>query len=54
MGNVGDDPRMNQINETMKVARFPLATNEVYTDKEGNEENNPESQGPGSGIILRR
>ena len=37
MGNVGDDPRVNQINDTMKVARFPLATNEVYTDKEGNQ-----------------
>lgn len=37
MGNVGDDPRVNQINETTKVARFPLATNEVYFDKEGNE-----------------
>ena len=35
MGNVGDDPRVNQINDTMKVARFPLATNEVYTDKDG-------------------
>jgi len=37
MGNVGDDPRVNQINDTVKVARFPLATNEVYFDKEGNE-----------------
>jgi single-strand DNA-binding protein len=37
MGNVGDDPRVNQINDTMKVARFPLATNEVYLDKEGNQ-----------------
>ena len=37
MGNVGDDPRVNQINDTTKVARFPLATNEVYFDKEGNE-----------------
>jgi len=30
MGNVGDDPKVNQINDTAKVARFPLATNEVY------------------------
>ena len=37
MGNVGDDPKVNQINDTMKVARFPLATNEVYLDKEGNQ-----------------
>jgi single-strand DNA-binding protein len=37
MGNVGDDPRVNQVNDTVKVARFPLATNEVYLDKEGNQ-----------------
>jgi single-strand DNA-binding protein len=37
LGNVGDDPRVNQINDEHKVARFPLATNEVYFDKEGNE-----------------
>jgi len=36
MGNVGDDPRVNEINETTKVARFPLATNEVHIDREGN------------------
>ena len=32
---MGDDPKVNQINDTAKVARFPLATNEVYFDKEG-------------------
>jgi single-strand DNA-binding protein len=37
MGKVGKDPRVNQLNETMKVARFPLAINEVYFDMEGNE-----------------
>lgn len=37
MGNVGDDPRVNQVNETIKVTRFPLATNVVYTDREGNQ-----------------
>ena len=37
MGNVGDDPRVNQVNETTRAARFPLATNEVYFDKEENE-----------------
>ena len=37
MGNVGDDPRVNQINETTRVARFPLATNEFYTDRDGNQ-----------------
>ena len=36
VGNVGDDPKVNQINEDLKVARFPLATNEVYLDKDGN------------------
>ena len=36
VGNVGDDPKVNQINDDLKVARFPLATNELYLDKEGN------------------
>ena len=30
MGIVGDDLRVNRINETTKVARFPLAINELY------------------------
>jgi single-strand DNA-binding protein len=37
VGHVGEDPRVNQINDDVKVARFPLATNEYYQDKEGNE-----------------
>jgi single-strand DNA-binding protein len=37
MGNFGDYPRVNQINDTMKVARFPLATKEVCFAKDGNE-----------------
>ena len=37
VGNVGDDPKVNTISEDLKVVRFPLATNEYYTDKEGNE-----------------
>jgi len=36
VGNVGDDPKVNQINDDLKVVRFPLATNEMYVDKEGN------------------
>ena len=32
--HVGEDPKANQINEDIKVARFPLATNKVVTDKE--------------------
>jgi len=35
MGNVGDDPRVSQVIDTDKMAGFPLATNEVYLDKEG-------------------
>ena len=37
VGNVGDDPRFNQVNKDTMVANFPLATNEYYTDKEGKE-----------------
>jgi single-strand DNA-binding protein len=37
VGHVGEDPKVNQINDDVKVARFSLATNEYYVDKEGNE-----------------
>lgn len=37
VGHVGDDPRVANINESLKVASFRLATNEIYIDKEGNE-----------------
>ena len=37
MGNVGEDPKVNQVNDTLNVTRFPLATNDAYFDKEGNE-----------------
>ncbi len=32
VGHVGEDPKINQINDDVKVARFPLATNEFYVD----------------------
>ena len=35
MDNVCDDPWVNQLNETMKVVRFPLAAYEMYTDRDG-------------------
>jgi single-strand DNA-binding protein len=37
VGNVGDDPRFNQIGQDNMVANFSLATNDHYTDKEGKE-----------------
>ena len=37
VGHVGEAPKVNQINDDVKVARFPLATNEFYIDREGNE-----------------
>lgn len=37
VGHVGDAPKINTISEDLKVARFPLATNEYYIDKDGNE-----------------
>ena len=37
VGNVGDAPRFNEFDNKGMVAHFPLATNEVYLDKEGKE-----------------
>lgn len=37
VGNVGDDPRVNETKEKLQVAHFSIATNEVYKDKEGKE-----------------
>jgi len=34
---VGDTPRVNQLENNVIVAHFPLATDEVYNDKEGKE-----------------
>lgn len=33
-GNVGQDPRVNEVNG-VNVARFTVATNETYKDKQG-------------------
>ncbi len=35
LGNIGDDPKVTDLDGGKKVARFPLATNEAYTDKKG-------------------
>lgn len=35
IGNVGQDPTITNLDTGKKVARFSLATNEKYTDKEG-------------------
>jgi single-strand DNA-binding protein len=37
VGNVGEAPRFNQLENKLMVAHFSLATNEEYTDKEGKE-----------------
>jgi single-strand DNA-binding protein len=37
MGNVGEPPRFNQLENNQSVAHFSLATNEEYTDREGKE-----------------
>lgn len=42
VGNVGDDPKVNQFKENGKVVNFPMATNETYTDKAGQEINKVE------------
>jgi single-strand DNA-binding protein len=35
IGNVGKDPEIRHLEGGVTVARFPLATNETYTDKNG-------------------
>ncbi|MFP4555876.1 MAG: single-stranded DNA-binding protein [Bacteroidales bacterium] len=35
IGNVGKDPEVRHLDSGVTVARFPLATNETYTDKSG-------------------
>lgn len=35
VGNVGKDPEVRHLEGGAMVARFPLATNETYTDKSG-------------------
>lgn len=35
VGNVGKDPEVRHLESGATVARFPLATNETYTDKSG-------------------
>ena len=37
VGNVGEDPRVSERDGEAFVANFPLATNEVWRDKEGEE-----------------
>ena len=37
VGNVGDEPKINHFDNDGLVANFPLATNEVYIDKNGGE-----------------
>jgi single stranded DNA-binding protein len=37
VGNVGDEPRVSEREGEAFVANFPLATNEFYRNKEGDE-----------------
>ena len=37
VGNVGEAPRFNQMENKQAVAHFSLATNDDYTDREGKE-----------------
>ena len=37
VGNVGDEPRVSEREGEAFVANFPLATNEFYKNKEGEE-----------------
>jgi len=35
IGNVGEDPKITLLDGGRKVARFPMATNEYYTNNQG-------------------
>ncbi len=35
MGNLGRDPELKYVSQNHPVARFSLATSEIYTDREG-------------------
>lgn len=35
LGNIGDDPKVTELDGGKKVARFSLATNETYKDRKG-------------------
>jgi len=42
IGNVGKDPEIRHLEGGVTVARFPLATNEPYTDKSGQRQTHTE------------
>jgi single-strand binding protein len=42
IGNLGDDPQLNHTNSGTAVVNMSLATNESYTDADGNEVQNTE------------
>ena len=42
VGNVGDEPRVSEKEGEAFVANFPLATNQYYRNKEGEEVNKTE------------
>ncbi len=42
VGNVGKDPVVQYVREDVPVARFPLATNETYKDRDGNKKTTTE------------
>lgn len=38
VGNVGDDPKVNQTRDNGSVTHLRIATNDYYKDKDGNEQ----------------
>jgi len=50
VGNVGDEPKINHFDNDGLVANFPLATNEIYVDKNGGEVKKPNGTELLSGI----
>lgn len=42
IGNVGNDPEVQYISDDVPVARFRMATNETYKDRDGNRQTSTE------------
>ena len=45
IGNLGKDPEVKILDNGAKIATFPLATTEVYKDKEGQKQSRTEWHG---------
>ena len=52
VGNVGDEPRVSEKEGEAFMANFPLATNEFYRNKKGEEVNKTEWEHSVIGVVI--